>query len=172
MQCKKSSQFWFLSLAISFVELMHQTTIAKLFQLRIADSVVGFVVLAISYEAEILLQVMVYFLQAFLLVDQREEPPGPGEHCGIVGVEEFLVEITNEDFHGLLRINIVLTAPTLQRTGFATNLILHLLARGISNVDVAPLALEPQKIECLVRTVDVHLGGISRESLPSRRCGD
>ena len=62
MQCKKSLPLWFLSLAISFVELVHQTTVAKLFQLRIADSVVGFVVLASSYEAEILLQVMVYIV--------------------------------------------------------------------------------------------------------------
>lgn len=58
---------------------MHQAAVAEGFEVRIADAVVGLVVLAGSEEAEVVLEVMVDFPEAIGAGNHGEEPARPGE---------------------------------------------------------------------------------------------
>ena len=112
---------------------------------------------ASAEETDVLLQVMVDFLDAVGLVDDGEEPPRPGEGLGVVAFEELVVEVVDESFHGVLSINAVFAAPAHQRPGFAPDFPFHFLSGRFGNVNAATVTHEAQKLVGFVGREDFFL---------------
>ena len=91
---------------------MHQTTVAEGFEVGIADAVVGLVVLAGGEETEVVLEVMVDFLEAIGVGDYGEEPARPGEGLNVVPFEKLAVEIADKALHCGIGWDVLLGAPT------------------------------------------------------------
>ena len=144
---------------------MHQTTVAEGFEMGIADAVVGLVVLAGGEETEVVLEVMVDFLEAIGAGDHGEEPARPGEGLNVVPFEELAVEIADKALHGGIGRDVLLGTPTKEETRLATNLVLHLSLGSFGNVDFVAKTLETKVFEWLVGTIDLLLFGIHFESI-------
>ena len=74
--------------------------------------VVGFIVLSCAEKADVLLKVMVNFLQSVCFVDDGKKPPRPSERFGIAILKKDTVEMVDESFHRLFGCNVFLSAPT------------------------------------------------------------
>ena len=144
---------------------MHKAAVAEGFEVRIADAVVGLVVLAGGEETEVVLEVMVDFPEAIGAGDHGEEPARPGEGLNVVPFEEFAVEITDKALHRGIGRDVLLRAPSQEETGLAANLVHHLAPGGFGNVDFVAKTLEAKVIKWLVRAIDLLFFGIHFEAI-------
>ena len=144
---------------------MHKAAVAEGFEVGIADAVVGLVVLAGGEEAEVVLEVMVDFLEAIGAGDHGEEPARPGEGLNVVPFEELAVEIADKALHRGISRDVLLGAPTQEETRLAANLVLHLALGGFGNVDFVAKTLEAKVFEWLVGAIDLLLFGIHFEAI-------
>ena len=110
---------------------MHQAAVAEGFEMLITNAVIGFVVLAGGEEADIILKIVVDFLEAIGGVDEGKEPARPGEGLNVIGLEELAIEKPNQALQSSIGRDILLGAPTQQYAGLAANLVLHLAFCGI-----------------------------------------
>lgn len=139
---------------------MHKAAVAEGFEVGISDAVVGLVVLAGGEETEVVLEVMVNFLEAIGAGDHGEEPARPGEGLNVVPFEELAVEITDKALHRGIGRDVLLGAPTQEETRLAANLVLHLALGSFGNVDFVAKTLEAKVFEWLVGAIDLLLFGI------------
>ena len=72
---------------------------------------VGFIVLAGTEEADVLLEVVVNFTKSVGAVDDGEEPARPCEGCVICTLEKGAVELVDESLHRFFGFEVVLAAP-------------------------------------------------------------
>ena len=139
---------------------MHQTTVAEFFQMGITHTIIGLVVLAGGEEAEVVLEVVVDFLEAIGAGDHGEEPARPGEGLNVIPFEELAVEIADKALHRGIGRDVLLGAPTQEETRLAANLVLHLALGGFGNVDFVAKTLETEVIKWLVGAIDLLLFGV------------
>ena len=109
---------------------------------------------------DVLLKIVVDFLQAIGLVDDRKEPSRPGETIIVVVLKELLVEVVDEAFHRLLGLDVLRVAPTHQRLGRPFDLPLHLLLGGLRDIYVMTVALESQELIRFIGRIGLFLVGV------------